>query len=289
MLLALASIWGSSFMFIKVAVREVEPAFLVAARLVLAAATLAVLVPLRLSLRRAVAQLRPFLLPLVLLAVTNAVIPFWLLAWGETRIDSGLAALVQSATPLFTALLAFLFVRSQHAGGLRLVGVGVGFVGVALLVGAAPDGDLWGGLAIVATAFCYSVGALLAARRFPGVSALAIALGSTTVAAVISLPFAIVQAPDHVPGWKTNASIVVLGVAGLGVAYILYFGLIAGAGAARAVLVTYLVPPLALGYGALFLDEKITLTALGGLVLILGGVALGSGVVRRRAPAPAPP
>src|SRR4051812_12615369 len=141
MLLALASIWGSSFMFIKVAVRDVEPGFLVVTRLWLAALTLALLVSRRLPLREAWTQIRPALLPLGLVGVFGAVIPFWLLSWGETRIDSGLAALLQSATPLFTAALLFVFLRSQHVGGWRLAGVVIGFGGVALLVGAPGGGD----------------------------------------------------------------------------------------------------------------------------------------------------
>ena len=291
MLIALSAIWGSSFMFIKIAVREMEPSVLVAARLLLAGATLALLVPTQLSLRRAAAQLRPALVPLTLLAIVNAVVPFWLLAWGETRIDSGLAALLQASTPLFTALLAFLFVRSEHAGGVRLLGIVIGFAGVALLVGAAPDGDPLGAVAVVGTGLCYAVGALVAVRRFDGISPVAVAFGSTVVATAASLPFALAQLPPEMPGWKATASVLVLGVLGLGLAYVLYFELLTGAGASRGVLVTYLVPPMALAYGAAFLDESVTLTALAGLVLILGGVALGSGILgasRRAAPAAAP-
>ncbi|HVR13500.1 MAG TPA: DMT family transporter, partial [Gaiellaceae bacterium] len=97
-----------------------------------------------------------------------------------------------------------------------------------------------------------------------------------------TLPFGIAQLPDQVPSWKVIGSVVALGSLGLSVAYLLYFGLIAGAGASYAVLVTYLVPAIALGYGAVFLDEPITASAIGGLVLILAGVALGTGSLRLR-------
>src|SRR5436190_11761736 len=153
MLLALSAIWGSSFMFIKVGVRELEPSTLVAGRLVLAALTLLVIVKARTPLSTATAQIRGNLPAFLFVALLNSVVPFWLLAWGETRIDSGLAALLQACAPLFTALLAVLFFRAERVSGDRLVGVLVGFGGVALLVGAAPSGSVLGALAIVATGF----------------------------------------------------------------------------------------------------------------------------------------
>src|SRR5262249_54599734 len=121
------------------------------------------------------------------------------------------------------------------------------------------------------------------------VPAATIALGTSALAAVISLPFGLAQLPSTVPGWKVIGSVVFLGVIGLGFAYVLYFALITGAGASRAILVTYLVPPMALFYGATILDESFGLTDLAGLALILAGVSLGTGVaagrLRRRAAA----
>ena len=114
------------------------------------------------------------------------------------------------------------------------------------------------------------------------------ALGSTSIAALLSTPFAAIDAPTGAPGWKPIASILVLGILGLGVAYVLYFVLIVQAGPSKAVLVTYLVPPLALGYGSVFLDEPLRWVALGGLALVLAGVALGSGVLRLPARKAAP-
>ena len=204
-------------------------------------------------------------------------IPFWFLAWGETRIDSGLAALLQACAPLFTALLAAGFVSSERVTGSRLVGVVVGFGGVALLVGAVPSGSVLGALAVVFTGFCYAVSSLVAARRLRGVDAVTIAFGTTVIAALVSLPFGLAQLPASAPGWKVIGSVVFLGVVGLGFAYVLYYALITGAGASRAILVTYLVPPMALFYGAVVLDESLTLSDLAGLALILAGVSLGTG------------
>jgi drug/metabolite transporter (DMT)-like permease len=289
MLLALSAIWGSSFMFIKVGVSELEPSTLVAGRLVLAALTLLVIVKARTPLRTASAQIRGYFWPMLFVALFNSVVPFWLLAWGETRIDSGLAALLQACAPLFTALLAFFFVRAERVSGDRLLGVLVGFGGVALLVGAVPSGSVLGALAVVLTGFCYAASSLAGGRYLRDVPAATIALGTAGLAAAVSLPFGLAQLPSSVPGWKVIGSVVFLGVVGLGFAYVLYFALITGAGASRAILVTYLVPPMALIYGAAILDESFGLTDLAGLALILAGVSLGTGVaqsrLRRRAPA----
>jgi drug/metabolite transporter (DMT)-like permease len=280
MLLGLAAIWGSSFMFIKVAVRDLEPTVLVAGRLLLGVLTLALVTVARRQWREAIAEIRGSALPLVILGVLNTVVPFWLLSWGETRIDSGLAALLQASAPLFTVLLAFFFVRHERLGGLRLVGFVTGFVGVALLVGAVPSGDILAALAVVATGLCYAAAALYGGRHMRSSSPALVAFGATLFATLISLPFGLAQLPSQAPGWKALASVAFLGVVGLGFAYLLYFGIIGGAGPSRAILVTYLVPPLALAYGAIFLDEHVSLADLGGLALILAGVALGTGTVR---------
>lgn len=288
MLLSLSAIWGSSFMFIKVGVRELEPSTLVAGRLLLAALTLVVIVLTRMPLQTAASQVRSHLGAFLFVALFNSVVPFWLLAWGETRIDSGLAALLQACAPLFTALLAVVFVRSERVSGERLIGVLVGFGGVALLVGAVPSGSVLGALAVVATGFCYAASSLAGGRYLRAVPAVTIAFGTSALAAAISLPFGLAQLPSSPPGWKVIGSVVFLGVVGLGFAYVLYFALITGAGASRAILVTYLVPPMALFYGATILGESLDLTDLAGLGLILAGVALGTGVAesrrRRRSP-----
>src|SRR5262249_3752835 len=246
-------------------------------------------VKVRMPLGTATAQIRRRFWPFLFVALFNSVVPFWLLAWGETRIDSGLAALLQACAPLFTALLAFFFVRAERVSGDRLLGVLVGFGGVALLVGAVPSGSVLGALAVVVTGFCYAASSLAGGRYLRDVPAATIALGTRGLAAIISLPFGLAQLPSSVPGWKVIGSVVFLGVVGLGFAYVLYFALITGAGASRAILVTYLVPPMALFYGATILDESFGLTDFAGLALILAGVSLGTGVAqnrfRRRTPA----
>jgi drug/metabolite transporter (DMT)-like permease len=287
MLLGLAAIWGSSFMFIKVAVRELAPGEVVFGRVLVGALALLPAVPFTVGWARLRSELRRYALPLILLGIFNASLPFWLLAWSEKRLDSGLAAVLQASTPLFAALVAFGFSRGDRVTGGRLVGVVIGFLGVVLLVGAQPSGDVLSAFAVLATALCYAGSALYAGVRLRGASPIVTSFATLLAATLTMVPLGVAQLPGQAPGWKVIGSVVALGALGLSVAYLLYFGLIAGAGASYAVLVTYLVPALALGYGALFLNETVTASALGGLVLILAGVALGTGTLRspRRAPA----
>jgi drug/metabolite transporter (DMT)-like permease len=280
-LLALAAIWGASFMFIKVADRELDPATLIAGRIGLAALTLCAIVPAALGARRTLRDLRRHAGWLVVVGLLNTAAPFWLLSWGETRIGSGLAAIIQAVVPIFMAMLAFCFFPAERVTGLRLLGLAVGFVGVALLVGVQPGGQVLGALAVVGMAFFYAVGGLLAGRYLSQAEPLVVAMGTTLAAALVVVGPGIARAPNHVPGWKTIGSVVTLAVVGTAVAYLLFFALIAGAGAGRASLVTYLVPPFALAYGAGLLGESVGASAIVGLVLILAGVALSAR--RRRA------
>jgi len=286
MLAAVALLWGASFMFIKIAVRELAPATLVAGRIGIGALTLALIVPFLAGGRATVTAIRENAGWLVFVGLINMALPFWLLSWGETRIDSGLASIIQGSVPIFNAVIAFGFFREVRVTGLRLVGVTIGFVGVALLVGAQPHGKVLGALAVVGMALCYATGQLFAHRHLAAVPPPVVAFATTAVAALAVLPFGIAQAPDHVPGWKTIGSVLALAIPLTALAFLLFYAIIAGAGAAYASLVTYLVPPIALAYGAIFLGERFGAAAIGGLAVILFGVALGTGRlrVRRRRP-----
>ena len=278
LLLTLASIWGASFLFIKLGVDEVEPAVVVLGRLVVG---VAVLVPVVL-LRGAIPDMRAMWVPCVVLGALNNAVPYWLIAFAETRIDSGLAAVIQAAAPILTVVLATRIDPSQRVRGLRLVGVAVGFVGVALLVGVQEGSQLVGALAVLGTATCYAVSVLYAGRTVRSFPPLEVAIGQLGVGMLLALPFGLAQLPSEAPPANAVAAIVALGALSTGVAYLLYFTLIARAGASRAILVTYLVPAFALFYGTVFLDEPVTVSALAGLVLILGGTALGTGMRFRR-------
>jgi drug/metabolite transporter (DMT)-like permease len=295
LLLIVAGIWGASYLFIKVAVREIEPTAMMDLRLLLAAAVLVPVVAIRLGLTGAAAEIRATGRGAFILGVTNMAVPFVLIAWGEKHIDSGVAAIANATVPIFVALLAIRFNPSERVRGLRLVGVVLGLVGVGVLTGLNPEGGWWGvagTLAVVVASLSYASANLYTQHRFPGTSPLVITTASVLAAAVVLLPFALVQLPDEMPSWKALGSVAALGIAGTALALLFFYAMLNRYGASRSSLVTYLLPPFALFYGVVFLDERMTLNAVLGLLLILAGVALGSGfmqLARRRAAAPATP
>jgi drug/metabolite transporter (DMT)-like permease len=290
LLLLLTGLWGSSFLFIEVALDDVEPTVLIALRLLAAAL---VLVPF-LALRQgapAFRQLRAGWQPVVVLGAINAAIPFTLIAWGQKHIDSGIAAIANASVPIFVALLAIRFRPSEKVTGSRAVGIAAGIVGVAVLAGANPEGGWWavaGTLAVVVASFLYAAGALYAQTHVENLEPMLLVTGSTIAGAAILTPIAVAQAPGSIPGWEAWLAIAVLGVGGMAVGQYVYYVLLESHGSTKAALVTYLLPGMALVLGIVFLDEALTVAAVAGLALVLLGVALGSGMLRpsrRRQPA----
>jgi drug/metabolite transporter (DMT)-like permease len=292
MLLALSAIWGASFLFIKVGDRELEPATLIWVRVLLASLTLVPVALIALGGRATAQGLRAAWKRFLVMGLLNSALPFWLISWAEQDVDSGLTAILQASAPLFTALLAIWVDRSQRVTGIRLGGLLLGFVGVAALIGLPGGGSSpLRAAAVVLSAALYALAALYGGRALGHVQPLLVATGSMGAATLLTTPFGIAQAPNELPGWKVIGSMLALGIGGTAVAYVIYFGLIVGAGASKAILVTYLVPPIAVAYGAVILGESVHPEALAGLALILGGVALGTGNVRlarRRAALPEP-
>jgi drug/metabolite transporter (DMT)-like permease len=284
---ALALVWGASYLFIKYGLEDLEPGFLVFARLALGAA---VLVPLA-ARAGALAGIRERLKPVIGLALLSIVIPFLLITYGERHIASSLTGILIASSPIFTALLSFAGFGPRVAGW-SLAGVVLGILGVAMLFGVDLTGStdaLVGGLMVIGAALGYAVGALYLRANFSGVASLGIAAASTATSALLMLPLAAVQAPAAVPGLRATGAVVVLGVLGTGLAFAIFYELIATVGAAKASLVAYLAPGFALAYGALLLDEPITAGAVGGLVLILAGswmAASGRAPWRRRVAVP---
>jgi drug/metabolite transporter (DMT)-like permease len=293
-LLVLAAIWGSSFMFIEIALRDLSPAATMTGRLLFAVFALGTVLALRRGPAQAVRCVRQFGWPGVVLGVITTALPFWLIAWGQTRIDSGIAAIANASMPIFVALIAIRFAQHERVTGWRAFGIALGIIGVAVLVGVNPQGGLAGvvgTLAVVLAAISYAVGSLYSQHKLGDSSGLLVSTASAFWGTLVILPFGIAQGPGELPGWEAIASVAVLGVVGTAVGLMMYLALIERHGTSRASLVVYLLPPTALFYGAVFLDEPLRVTALFGLVLILAGVALGSGVVRptrRRQPVPAP-
>ena len=279
LLLLLSSIWGASFLFIKVGVEVLEPSVVAFGRLLFGALFLVTLLPGRGGL----APLRGRLGPIVVLGSLNNAVPFWLLGFAETRLDSGLTAVIQAAAPIFTVLLASRIDVTQRVTGARLVGIAIGFGGVALLVGVQSGDDVVAALAVIGVALCYAFSVLYAGRTMRGAPPLQVSFGQLACASLLLAPVGLSQLPATAPAARVWLAVLALGVLGSGIAYLLYFAIIASAGASRAILVTYLVPAFALAYGALFLDEAITVTALVGLAFVLTGTALATGLARVRA------
>ena len=285
MLLLLAALWGASYLFIKVAVEDIPPAPMMAVRTLLAAAVLLSYLAWRMGWTRAVADLRAAWRHCAVLGVLNAAVPFWLVAWGEQHIDSGLAAVVQASVPIFNALILLRVIPHERLNGTRALGLAIGIVGVAVVTGIHPSGGWWaiaGALAVVASSLSYASGAVYGQLAVSGTAGPVLAAGSMLVGGLILLPFALFQLPSSTPDLEATASLLALTLLGTALAQLVLFRMLALHGSARLSLVTYLMPGFALVYGALILDEELTIWTLGGLALILGGVALASGAVRLR-------
>ena len=283
LMLVLAAIWGASYLFIKVGVRDFEPTVLMTLRLLIAGLLLFAFLAATTGAGNALQGVRMAWRDGLVFGAINGALPFTLIAWGETHIDSGVAAIAQASVPIFVALLAIKFNPSQRSSGMKLVGILVGLLGVGVLAGVHPEGGGWavaGTLAVVLASISYAAGGLYGQHALGRASGPVLATASMLYGGLLLLPFALFQLPDHTPGWKPVASLLGLAVLGTAVAQLLLFRILRLYGAARLSLVTYLIPAFALLYGSLILDEPLRPSMLVGLGLILGGVALGSGVWR---------
>ena len=217
--------------------------------------------------------------------------PFLLITFGEHVVPSGLTAVLISPASLFIALLAPFILPSESIDRRQGVGMLLGLAGVIVVVGVESVHTLeefLGALAMVGAAFFYGISSFIVKGRYGKLAAVQTSWISVTVAGVMTLPVALATTPGHTPDLGSTAALVVLGVLGTALAFVIYYELIGAIGAARAALVSYLAPGIALFYGAIFLDEAITAAAVVGLVLILGGVAIASRPKRVAAPVAAP-
>jgi len=283
LLFLLASVWGASYLFIKVAVDGgFEPAPLMCIRAAIGAAILLGYLVRTFGRDRALAELRGSWRQWSVLGLVGTAVPFWLVAWGETHVDSGIAAVAQSTVPLFTVLLGLRFLPHEPLTRGRLLGFVLGLVGVAILTGGHPGGGWWsvaGTLAVVLSSIAYACGGIIGQRSMSATPGPVLATGAMISAAMSLLPLALVQAPTSRPDGDAILSLLGLAVLGTAFAQLVMYRLIHLVGARRMSLVTYLMPGFALVYGAVLLDEAVTAPVLAGLALILAGVALGSGTI----------
>jgi drug/metabolite transporter (DMT)-like permease len=289
LLAALAAIWGGSYLLIKYALAGFSAAAIVSARCLLASLVLAAFGAAGPALRDIRARPRWALI----LGVTAVAAPFLLITFGEHVVPSGLTAVLISPASLFVALLAPVIDPSERIDRRQALGMVLGLGGVVLVVGVESIGTLGqflGALALVGAAFFYGLSTFVVKRRYGHLAAMQTSWVSVTVAGLLTLPVGIATSPGHAPGPGAVAALVALGVLGTALAFVIYYVLINGVGPGRASLVSYLAPGVALFYGAIFRGEAITLAAVAGLVLILGGVAIASRPrrVAVRVPAPEP-
>ncbi|UJB17223.1 MULTISPECIES: DMT family transporter [Lysobacter] len=269
-LCALASIWGVSFLFMRVAAPQFGPVALVELRLALGALVLAPL------LWKARAQFPLRLWPkLALIGAINSAVPFTLFAWGAERAPAGIGAITSAMTVLFTALVGFMFF-GEKIGSRRALALASGFAGVAVLAAGKTAGASigWAVAAGCAAAFLYGVGLNLVRRHLAGLPAAAIASATLGSAALLMLPLAIANWPAHAIGARPWAAALMLGVLCTGLAYVLFYRLVARIGAARTSMVTYLIPLFGVAWAWLLLDEPVTASMAVAGVLILGSLAL---------------
>jgi drug/metabolite transporter (DMT)-like permease len=281
----LALIWGGSFLAIKVTVQDMSPTALLLFRSTSGALALALIV---LALRRPLLGpgWRGRLIGFAIMAVTNAVIPWVLIGWGEQRISSGLASILNSTTTLWTAVLIYWVMPIERPTLLNYVGVVIGFAGVVVLVypelaAHGISGDVLAAFAVVVASLSYALNALYQRRKMRDVSIYEVSFGQVAASALFAIPLAAPSLPSIHFHAMSLAAVIALGVVGTGVAYTLYYYVMNTLGAVRAAGVTYVVPITAVFWGALLLHETVSVTIVAGMIVIIAGIVLAN---VRRAP-----
>jgi len=244
--IGLGLIWGLSFLFFKLGVQDMSPTVLVFIRAASGAAALAVI--MKLTGRSLFGGgLRSRLIPFAIMAITNAVIPWVAIAWGERIISSGLASILNATTPLWVAIFIFWVIPAERPSLLNYTGVLIGIAGVVILV--LPDivthglsGNLLGALAVVVASMSYSVSALYQRTRMRGWNVYEQSLGQLIASAAIVFPLAIPTLPAVHLAWLSMAAVLALGIGGSGIAYLLYYYTMNTLGPQRATGVTFIVP-----------------------------------------------
>ena len=277
-LAGLALIWGVSFLLIKVAVADMSPTVLLLLRSLSGLIALAVIVK---------AMGRPLLGDgwktrlgsFAIMAITNALIPWVAIAWGEERISSGLASILNSTAALWTAVLIYWAMPKERPSGVGYVGVGVGFAGVVILV--LPDilahgvsGNFLGAMAVLLAALSYAANAIYQRRKMRNVSLFDVSIGQLAATVVFAVPLAAPTLTHVHVAFTSMAAVIALGAGGTGIGYLLYYYVMNNLGAVRAAGVTLLVPMTAVFWGVVLLRERLTLSIVIGMAVILMGIVL---------------
>jgi len=277
----LAAIWGASFLFMRIAAPAFGPLAIADLRTAIAALVLLSL----LLWRGGASELAPNALRFLLLGAFNSAIPFTLFAYAALSITAGLASILNATVPLFAALVGWLWLRDRLTM-LQWLGLVIGFAGVLWLSADSasfkPGGHGWAIAAGLLASVSYAISGSLVKRYFAHVQPLAVATGSQIAASTLLLPITIFYLPAAMPGLVDWLALIALGVLCTGLAYALYFRLIARVGPTKTMAVTFLIPAFAIVWGVVFLDESVTSVMLGGCAVILIGTALATQLLFKR-------
>ncbi len=285
-LLLLASIWGASFMFMRVGSPEFGPVLFTAIRTAIAAIFLFSCLVLYKQTNALNGRWRQ----IFIVGALNTAIPFVLFGYATLTLTAGTTSVLNATTPMFGALVAYFWLKDKLTFS-ATIGLLIGFFGVYLLVSenlhftsteTQGNNALLPTLAAMLAALCYGISANYTKKHFTGIKPLALAAGSQISATLMLLPVSLFFIPENVPSNNAIWSALLIGIICTGIAYILFFRLIAQLGPAKAISVTYLIPAFGILWGALFLGETISLTMLIGGIVILLGVALTTGVIKRK-------
>ncbi|MDR5778984.1 DMT family transporter [Caballeronia sp. LZ065] len=291
-LIVLAALWGASFLFIRVGVVEFGVAPLMALRVGIGALFLVAMLLARRPLDATLATLRRCGWPLLIVGILNSAAPFCLFAYAELTLSAGATSVINATTPLWGALVAYLWLRDRLTT-VRTIGMAIGFAGVMVLVwnqiapaaGAAapavPVQGLLAAAAALAAAALYGVAGNFAKRYLTDVDALTNAAGSMLGATVTLAPLAFLTWPAAPVSAQAWGAVLALGVGCTGIAYFIYFHLVAVAGPARAMTVTFVIPLFGILWGAWFLGEPVSLAMIAGCGIVLAGTALATGALGR--------
>ena len=275
---ALGLIWGASFLFIKVGLQDMSPTVIVLIRAASGAVALAVI--MRVMGRSLFGDhWKRRLAPFAFMAVTNALVPWVAIAWGEQHITSGLASILNSTTTLWAAILIYWVIPTERPSRVNYFGVLIGLAGVIVLV--APDlsshglsGNLLGALAVLVASMSYAISALFQRTRMRGMSVYEQSFGQLALTSVFAVPIAAPAIPHVHLAVLSIGAIIALGVGGSGIAYLLYYYTMNTLGPVRATGVTFVVPVTAVFWGVVLLHEKLSLPIVIGMAVILAGIVL---------------
>ncbi|MEL6559543.1 MAG: EamA family transporter [Bacteroidota bacterium] len=286
MLMALATLWGPSFMLIKIAVAEISPLLLAGFRIAVAALTLLAILWFR---RQQLSTNRKFLRNVAIAGLFAHAIPFTLFNWGEMYIDSALASILNGLTPLFTITLAHFFISDEKITLQKSVGTFIGFTGLILLISpnlsAGSSAALMGILAVSLAAFSYAIGIIFSKKFLIGCKPMHAPTAQLLITSVYLLPLGFVlDAPASFTAisWQAAGAVLILGVFGTALAFILYYRILESAGASFLSYSVYIVPVYGVVLGTVFMNERLSVEVIIGAGIILLGLLVANGVLKFR-------